>query len=311
MLGIKQIASYIPSGRISNLIPEQLAAFKTNEEFILAKIGVRQRALKAESEDTSLLAVKALETLFKNSILLPEDIQALVVVTQNPDTNLPHVSAIVHGQTGLPEQCAAFDVSLGCSGYVYGLSILRAFLNANGLNNGVLITADPYSKIVNPEDKNTAMLFGDAATATWIGADPLFTFGPFSFGTVGKMHHALECKNGKLSMNGREVFNFAATRIPRDIAILLDLASLQKEDIDAFIFHQGSRYILETIADRIGIPMDRIRTGMEDIGNTISSSIPLLLEKELPVTTTQKIILSGFGVGLSYCSCLCVREKLP
>ena len=153
------------------------------------------------------------------------------------------------------------------------------------------------------------MLFGDAATATLLATEPIFLMKAFSFGTVGKMYHALECKNGKLSMNGREVFNFAATRIPRDIEKLLGNAVLKKEEIDAYFFHQGSRYILETIADRLGVPPDRIRMGLENIGNTVSSSIPLLLEKELSISSTQKVILSGFGVGLSYCSCLCERLK--
>lgn len=307
MLGIKNIASYVPDARISNLIPEKLEAFKTNEEFILKKIGVRERALKGEGEETSTLATKALWKLVEKSGVSLENIDALIVVTQNPDMNLPHVAAIVHGEAGLLEKCATFDVGLGCSGYIYGLSILSSFLKTNGLSQGVLITADPYSKIVDTEDKNTALLFGDAATATLIANDPIFSLGPFSFGTVGKMHHALECKNGKLSMNGREVFNFAATRIPQNILNLLTQCGVKKEEIDAFIFHQGSRYILETIADRLNLPMDRVRMGLEDIGNTISSSIPLILEKELSVTSTKNILLSGFGVGLSYGSCLCKR----
>src|SRR3546814_2884839 len=113
------------------------------------------------------------------------EIQVLVVVTQNPDNNLPHVAAQVHGKAALPEQCAAFDVSLGCSGYVYGLSIITSFMAVNGFERGVLITADPYSKIVDKNDKNTRLLFGDAATATLISNEPLLVAGPFSFGTTG------------------------------------------------------------------------------------------------------------------------------
>ena len=306
-LGIQTIASYIPQGRSSNLTPEKFEAFGTDEKFVLGKIGVRERAYKDSSEETSTLAIKAFGALLEKSRISLEEIEALVVVTQNPDANIPHVSAIVHGAMGLQETCAAFDVSLGCSGYVYGLSILSAFLQANGMRRGVLITADPYSKIVDPGDKNTALLFGDAATATLIGPQPILQIGPFSFGTIGKSHHALECRDGKLSMNGREGFNFAATRIPLDISALLKRCDLETQDMDAFIFHQGSRYILETIASRLNIPLDRVRMGLEGIGNTVSSSIPLLLEKELAVETSCRMLLSGFGVGLSYSSCLCVR----
>lgn len=306
--GIQNIASYIPAGRHSNLLPEKLSAFGTDEKFVLGKVGVRERAYKDHAEETSTLAGKALSALLEKAQISRDSIETLVVVTQNPDTNLPHVAAIVHGQAELPETCAAFDISLGCSGYVYGLSIVSSFLQANGMSRGVLITADPYSKIVNPDDKNTAMLFGDAATATLIGREPVFTIGPFSFGTIGKSHEALVCKDGRLSMNGREVFNFAATRVPQDITALLKRCDLEIEDIDAFLFHQGSRYILETIASRLKILPERVRQGLEEIGNTISSSIPLLLEKEMEVPTTQKMVLSGFGVGLSYSSCLCQRH---
>jgi 3-oxoacyl-[acyl-carrier-protein] synthase-3 len=309
MLGIKNIASYIPSGRESNLIPEKIETFGTSEEFVLKKIGVRERSIRGEREDTSGLACKALEQLMKKTGLSPLEIQTLIVVTQNPDSNLPHVSAIVHGLAGLDEQCAAFDVGLGCSGYVYGLSIISSFMAANGHTKGVLITADPYSKIVDPDDKNTALLFGDAATATYITQDPEFSVGPFDFGTIGKQHDALECRGGKLRMNGRAVFNFVATYIPQAINRMLERGPCSKGDIDAYLFHQGSRYIVETIASRLAIPLDRVRFGLEYTGNTVSSSIPLLLEQEFSSVNSQNIILSGFGVGLSYGNCLCQRVK--
>lgn len=308
MLGIENIASYVPVNRISNLTPERLAAFEIDERFVRTKIGVSSRALKAADEDTSDLATKALQLLLKKTGLAPEAIDALVVVTQNPDTNLPHTAALVHGKAGLAENCAAFDVGLGCSGYVYGLSILSAFLSANGLMRGVLVTADPYSKIIDPEDKSTALLFGDAATATLIGPDPIFSLSTFSFGTIGKQHQALECKDGRLSMNGREVFNFAATYVAPDVEKVLERAGLAKGDIDAFIFHQGSRYILDTIRARLSVPVEKVRIGLEDYGNTISSSIPLLLEKELGREDVNTLLLSGFGVGLSWATCVCKRK---
>jgi 3-oxoacyl-[acyl-carrier-protein] synthase-3 len=310
MLGIKNIASYVPDRRESNLIPRKIEAFGTNEEFVLKKIGVRERSVMGGDEETSVLAWKALEQLMKTSALSPSEIEVLIVVTQNPDSNLPHISAMVHGLAGLDAHCAAFDVGLGCSGYVYGLSIVSSFMAANGLTTGVLITADPYSKIVDPEDKNTALLFGDASTATLIGQNPIFMMGPFSFGTYGKYHRSIECIGGKLFMNGRVVFNFAATKVPVEINTLLKRCGFDVEDIDAFLFHQGSRYIVETIASRLNIPRSKVRFGLQEIGNTVSSSIPLLLEKELHAEETNKLILSGFGVGLSYSSCLCSRETL-
>jgi 3-oxoacyl-[acyl-carrier-protein] synthase-3 len=180
-------------------------------------------------------------------------------------------------------------------------------MTANELTKGILITADPYSKIVDPEDKNTALLFGDAATATYITRDPVYFVGPFNFGTIGKLHNALECRGGKLKMNGREVFNFVATYIPQALVRLLEQAQCSLDDVDAYFFHQGSRYIVETIATRLTIPLDRLRFGLEYTGNTVSSSIPMLVEKELKVINSKKLVLSGFGVGLTYANCLCTR----
>ena len=305
MLGIKDIAVYLPHGRQSNL--DLMAGFDVDETFLAQKIGVLHRATRAEGEDTSDMALRALEQLVRQQGVAREKIEALVVVTQNPDTNLPHVSGLVHARAGLAADCAAFDVSLGCSGYVYGLSLLQSFLAANGLTTGVLITCDPYSKIIDPEDKGTALLFGDAATATLIGPEPVFTCGPYQFGTQGDVVGALVCRDGRLHMNGREVFNFAATVVPKNINRLLERVGATVQDIDCYIFHQGSRYIVETITKRLALETAKVRMGMEEIGNTVSSSIPILLQHELSNKEAKRVVLCGFGVGLSWASCICER----
>lgn len=305
MLGIEAIAIHLPPGRSSNL--DLMGTFDVEESFLADKIGVLQRAVKAADEDTSDLALAALERLIEQTGVARSEIEALVVVTQNPDSNLPHVSALVQGRAGLSSSCAAFDVSLGCSGYVYGLSLLQSFLAGNGLSRGVLITCDPYSKIIDPADKNTVLLFGDAATATLIGPVPVLACGPFTFGTQGDLTGALVCRDGTLHMNGREVFNFAATVVPKDIARLLALAGLDKEAVDCFVFHQGSRYIVDTLAKRIGLDKSRVRMDIKETGNTVSSSIPILLARELDNPSVRTLVMSGFGVGLSWSSCVCKR----
>lgn len=305
MLGIETIAVHVPSGRASNL--QLREAFDVDESFLTEKIGVLERAIKAPDMDTSDLALAAVQALIEQRGLSREQIDALVVVTQNPDTNMPHVSALLQARAGLPDVCAAFDISLGCSGYVYGLSVLQAFLAANGLSRGVLVTCDPYSKIIDPADKSTVLLFGDAATATLIGPDPVLLCGPFTFGTQGDLTGALTCRDGVLHMNGREVFNFAATVVPKDIARLLDRAQLEKDDVDCFLFHQGSRYIVETLAKRIGLQKSKVRMDILRTGNTVCSSIPLLLREEINNPAVQTLVLSGFGVGLSWSSCVCKK----
>lgn len=305
MLGIKDIAVYIPERRASNL--ELMEHFAVDETFLEEKIGVLRRAVKGEDEDTSDLALKALERLLAQQGLARESVEALIVVTQNPDTNLPHVSALVHGRAQLAAECAAFDLALGCSGFVYGLSVMQAFLAANDLSLGVLITCDPYSKVIDPNDKNTVLLFGDAATATLIGPTPVYACNPFTFGTQGDLTGALVCREGTLAMNGRDVFTFAAQTVPRDLDRLLRKVGLHKDEVDCYIFHQGSRFIVETLAKRIGLNREKVRMDIAETGNTVSSSIPILLQRELTNPLSKSIVLSGFGVGLSWASCLCTR----
>jgi 3-oxoacyl-[acyl-carrier-protein] synthase III len=307
MIGIKAIAVYLPEKRASNLA--LMEKFEVDEPFLKDKIGVLSRTIKGAAEDTSDMAVKALELLLSQTGLSRDSIELLVVVTQNPDTNLPHVSALVHGKANLSLNCAAFDLSLGCSGYVYGLSVAQSFMSVNALTCGVLVTCDPYSKIVQPDDKNTVLLFGDAATATLLGPDPIFECGPFTFGTQGDLKGALVCKNGTLEMNGRDIFNFAASVVPKSIENLLEKSGKSKSQIDCFLLHQGSKYIVSTIGKRLSIDGSKLAGDIISTGNTVSSTIPIILERMIDDDQKKLMILSGFGVGLSWASCLCKRKE--
>lgn len=305
MLGIKAIASYVPEGRASNLALAE--RFDVDEPFLAGKIGVFERAVKAPDQDTSDLAYLALKRLLEQQALDAGSIQALVVITQNPDRNIPHVSAQLHGRAGLNESCATFDVSLGCSGYVYGLAIARGFMQAQGLQRGVLITADPYSKIIDTDDRNTVLLFGDAATATLIDIEPVWSLDAFSMKSRGKDWMAIRTENGKFAMDGRGVFNFAATTIPDDVKAVLAGAGMSLDEVDRFVLHQGSRFIVKTIADRLRQPLEKFPIEIEHYGNTVSSTIPLIAERLLHNCSVRNVVLSGFGVGLSWGSCLCRR----
>ena len=185
MIGIKAISSYIPKEGVDNF--KQAETFEESALFVETKLGARFLPRLEQGDDTSDIAVKAVGALLCESDLAKEDIDALIVVTQNPDgQGLPHCAALVHKKLALPTHVAAFDVSLGCSGYVYGLSILQGFLAASGKKNGVLVTADPYSKVITTPNRTTSMLFGDAATATWMGENPQLVVSDCSFGTDGK-----------------------------------------------------------------------------------------------------------------------------
>ena len=307
MLGIKAIASYVPADRKNNA--DLAGRFELDEQFLTEKIGVLERAVKDPNQDTSDLAYLALDRLMDQQGLAGETIQVLIVVTQNPDRNIPHVSAIVHGRAGLSESCVVFDISLGCSGYVYGLAVLKSFMQTHCLARGVLITADPYSKILDEDDRNTVLLFGDAATATLIEDSPVWTLEAFSFGSRGKDWAAIRTDNGTFVMDGRSVFNFAATTIPQHIRNLLQGANLSPDHVDRYILHQGSRFIVKTISDRLNQPLSKFPIEISHCGNTVSSTIPLIAERILNDLSVKNIVLSGFGVGLSWASCLCKRAE--
>ena len=309
MIGIKSIASYVPTEGVDNYA--QGAKFGKDQDFIFGKIGSTFLPRKDAGQETSDLAVEAAKVLFANNPALdPAAIDVLIVVTQNGDAEgLPHTAAIVQHKLGLPTHIAAFDISLGCSGYVYGLYAMKGFMEAAGLKNGLLITADPYSKIVDPEDRNTTMLFGDAATATWMGEDASWKLGKSLFGSDGSGAHHLRTTEGKFYMNGRQVYNFALVKIPAHLQQLLDASQLQADDIDLFCLHQGSAAIVDAVSLRFqeGQHKARFVKDMVETGNTVSSSIPLLLEKHVFGSRHQRVALSGFGVGLSWGSAIIER----
>jgi len=301
MIGIEAIGTYIPEKRIDNLA--RMQNFGVDEVFLRSKTGMLNLAVKDDEEDTSDLCVSAFSDLQSKVSFDMAEIDCLVVCTQNPDGHgLPHTSAIVHGKLGLPTSCAVFDISLGCSGFVYGLSVIQGFMLANGFQKGLLFTADPYSKIVDGKDKNTSLLFGDAATVSLISDAPRWKTGKFLFGSQGAENEAIKVQadSGKLDMNGRAVFSFTATVVPSHIRDMLRMNDLIVEDIDLFALHQGSRFIVDTLQKRLRLEAAKVPFVAENYGNTVSSSIPLILSALSG--HERKIVISAFGVGLSWAS---------
>lgn len=309
MIGIRSIASYIPQGRIDNIA--QARSFDRDEAFVVNKLGTTTLSVKDQEQETSDLCVQAVENLLqKNPQLKKEDIQALVVVTQNGDAEaLPHTSAIAQHKLGLPSSVACFDISLGCSGYVYGVYIVQGFMQATGIKNAVMVTADPYSKIMDRNDRMTTLLFGDAATATWLTSEqPVWKLGASNFGGDGSGAEYLKVENGHFFMNGRQVFNFASVKIIPDMQKTLDKAGLTFDDVQAICLHQGSGAIVDAIAKRLGDEHGhKVIKDMFGAGNTVSSSIPMLLEHYGDNPEWKNVLISGFGVGLSWGSALLHR----
>jgi len=296
---LTRIASYIPPGRVDTR--ERGKVFDYGDDFLEGKLGTTSLAIKEPGDQASDLCVKAARELEKQGVTLA-DIGAVIVCTQTPDGHgIPHTSAVVHAKLGLPDTCACFDISLGCSGYVYGLSVITSFMQTNGITRGLFFTSDPYSAIIDPTDQATCLLFGDAATVSLLEAGaPGWQLTDVLFGTQGKGGVAINNTEGRLHMNGRDVFNFAMLTVPKQIQALLTRQELTLDQVDRVILHQGSRYIVDKLRERLRLPLEKVPVHLTDLGNTVSSAIPLTLEATLKTDTPQRILISGFGVGLSY-----------
>jgi 3-oxoacyl-[acyl-carrier-protein] synthase-3 len=306
VLGIRDIEIYIPPQRVSNY--DKKDEFQLSNEFIENKLGVKSVSRIEKSQSASDLCCIAYERLIaRKTNLNPDDIDVIIVCTQNPDYSLPHTSAVVHGRLNLSDKCAAFDVSLGCSGYVYTLAIIESLMKTSDMKNGLLFTADPYSKIIDENDKNTVLLFGDAATVTYLSQDPVFISGKFTYGTKGKGYEHLICRDEVLKMNGREIFNFAARTVPDDIKKVLRINNLNLDDIDRFLLHQGSKYMIDFLIKRTGLPEEKTPYVIQEYGNTVSSSIPIMLKDLILDKNIKRVLINGFGVGLSWASTILTR----
>jgi 3-oxoacyl-[acyl-carrier-protein] synthase-3 len=307
MIGIAAIAYEIPPRRLDN--GPRAHALHVAPETLSRRIGVQRVSRMEPGQQASDLCVAAVQKLFASGIVHREEIECVMVVTQNPDgAGLPHTAAILHGKLHMPETCASFDIGLGCSGFVYGLSIAKSFMESNGMKRGLLFTADPYSKVLDETDKRTALLFGDAAAVTLLSDKPQWKIGKFDFGTVGSRGDALEVKvseNGKLHMNGRAVLAFSVGKVPESMRRAIERNGLTGDQIDRVVLHQGSRVVVEDIAKALHME-DRTGFYVQDYGNAVSSSIPIVLADHLQ-SNDRHVAISGFGVGLSWASTVLTR----
>jgi len=308
-IGIVDIGYHIATARLNMLNKAQM--HDVTPAFIQNKIGFVSLARKAPSQKASDLCVKAYKNLvqrvqYKAAL---EDIAFICVCTQNGDYQIPQTSAIVQDKLGISSACASFDISMGCSGYVYALHIAKSFMESNGLKKGLLFTSDPYSDIVDPKDKHTSLLFGDGATVTLLTDKPVYEIGNGVFETHGNYHeHLIKHENMKLQMNGRGIFNFTMLSAPDNVTKCLKNNSLSKKHIDVFMLHQASKYIIDNLCMRMKLDPAKVPFLAKDYGNTVSSSIPIGLKKYLDKTEIENILICGFGVGLSIASSIIRRR---
>jgi len=324
-IGIKAIEYVLPKDVLTN---EELARLYVDwtAEKILIKTGIASRHIVSEGECASDLAEKAAQKLFESGMILPEDIDFILLATQSPDYQLPTTACLLQDRLAIPQSAGALDFNLGCSAFIYGLAMAKSFINTGIAKNVLLITAETYTKHIHPLDKSTRAIFGDAASATLISDDG-HAIGKFDLGTDGSGRDALIIPAGgaKLSrsevtaeekedngsirsldnlfMDGTEVFNFTIRVVPQSVKNILEKHNLTVDDIDLFVFHQANKFILDFLRKKIKIPKEKFYINMQDIGNTVSSTIPIALkraEEDGRLHKEDKVLLVGFGVGLSW-----------
>lgn len=298
-----------------------------NAEKIGAKTGIHCRHLSGASECSSDLGVKAAEKLFQKGACRPDEIDFLLFCTQTPDYFLPTTACLMQERLGLPQSAGALDFNLGCSGFVYGLSLAKGLIETGQARTVLLITADTYTKLLKPSDRNVRTIFGDAAAATLVRAredapPDRDLIGPFVFGTDGRGAPNLIVKEGAfrarssvtadaaaplvLEMNGPEIFNFSLRVVPDSVEKLLQKSSTGSEAVDFYFAHQANQYMLEHLRDKMRLPKEKFFIGLRDCGNTVSASIPIALADAASQGLLKRdalLMLIGFGVGYSWGAC--------
>jgi 3-oxoacyl-[acyl-carrier-protein] synthase III len=297
---LKAIGGYLPAETVDN--SPACAAFGRDPAFLSDKLGFLSRRRKAEAESVTDMSVCAIEDLEARCDVDRTRIGLLVVVTQNPGQNIPHAAALVHERLGLPRDCMTFDLSQGCAGYIHGLAVAESLMASQSIEHTILVTCDPYSTIVDPHDLSTALIFGDAATATWLSRDgPGFRLSDATFGTAPDSSACLTRQpGGSLFMDGRQVLSNVVHEVPRALRGLMNRNGLTNADVACFALHQASRHAIEKLRDLLGVNEAQAPFAAQRIGNTVSSSIPLLIQHRINAREHGPIVACGFGVGFSW-----------
>ena len=290
------------------------------------KVGINKRYICDENENIISLAEKSCRKLFNNPLVNKNNIEFLILCTQSPEFFIPTNSCVLQDKLGLKNCTGSFDFNLGCSGYVYGLSIAKGLIESGQVNNVLLVTSETYSKYINKKDLINQLIFSDASTATLIEKSKINGINDFIFGTDGSGYDKLIVKNNffnkennpsnfcyadinyynnnNLYMDGPSIFNFTIQKIPKLLSDILIKNKLKEKDIDYYILHQANKFLLDSIRKLSRIEKDKFIIDLEHYGNTVSNTIPISLKNvSLKGKTTKNIVICGFGVGLSWSAC--------
>lgn len=325
-IAIKGISCCVPKNTERN-IDLDLLTQEEIQKFIDAT-GVEERRIATKEICTSDLCCEAAEKLIKDLNWQKEEIEILVFVSQTADYILPVSAAILQDRLGLSTNCIAFDVPLGCSGYVYGMSIIASMMNSTGIKKGLLLAGDTSSKLLSKSDKSTVPLFGDGGSATAFELDEKAERLLFDLGTDGSGYKTIIVNDGgsrnrtnsdsltyhtispgiernacQLILDGMDVFSFGISQAPKTVNKLIEKFEIDKDAIHHFVFHQANLMMNKMIVKKLKLPVEKVPYSLKEFGNTSSTTIPLTIVTELKdslTNATQDLILCGFGVGLSW-----------
>ena len=310
---ILDIKSFLPNKGIS--LQQMSKSFDYKIEYLKNKIGFSFWPRLEEGEGVSEMAYHAAKKLQENNPEYFLKSKLLICITQNPDYKFPTTANLLQDRLNLGKNMICFDINQGCSGYVMGLNAASAIMKENNINSAILITTDAYSKVMDKSDPKTNPLFGDGATASLLINSSKPSFLSWEWGSDGSGSNSLIVRGAgskhstklpigdySLQMSGRDIFNFACKEIPLAIRKCLNKIKLDISDVDYVILHQANKYIVEAIAKILKLPTEKCPFLIEEASNTISSTIPMALEKLKMKSKLKgkKVILAGFGVGLSW-----------
>ncbi|CAH0136381.1 3-oxoacyl-[acyl-carrier-protein] synthase 3 [Massilia sp. Bi118] len=318
------MATCVPKRVVSNIddCPPQI---RPARERLVRNIGIETRRVCSEWQYFSDLAYDATERLLDELKWERDEIDALIVVTQSPDYPIPSTAIIMQDRLGLKQTTIAFDINLGCSAYAFGLHVLGSMISAGGIKKGLLLVGDKSGSVLDP-------LFSDAGTATALEYDPDAPPMYFDLNSDGSGYQAIMLPVGghrepygiqhlvpvkdedgiyrspsNLVLDGPAVLSFSTQRIPPAVRDLLEYAGCSTEQVDYFIFHQANRMINETIRKKLGLPPEKVPSTLHDFGNTSGASLPVTMTARIRDSLLEgkkKVLLSGFGIGLSWGSCI-------
>jgi 3-oxoacyl-[acyl-carrier-protein] synthase III len=323
-IAIERIVSCVPKTTILTTAYDYISS--SERELFIKTTGIERRRV-AEDETCSDLCFQAAREILQD-LKNADDIDVVLFVSQSPDYILPATAILLQERLGLSKQCLAFDINLGCSGYVYGLSVIGSLLQNGQLKKGLLLVGDKSSISTAYSDKSTYPLFGDAGTATLLSFDTSAKPMHFSLSSDGSGKSAIIIEHGHsrhpysgsseefiqyeggisrtkchLALDGMSVFNFALREVAFQIKGLLDKLNKSADEVDYFVLHQANKLMNESVRKKLQIPTEKCPYSIQHFGNTSSASIPLTICYQLDkVIASQplKLILCGFGVGFSW-----------